>query len=579
VFVSASDGSVWPIKEIGHQWPYHLRLSPDGRYLTYSLLQDDNSPERDIFLYSIDEKKMIPLVVQPGDDLLLDWTTDGKNILYTSSRAKTTDAWILSVNGGEPQRSTILIKSDIGQIDPVCLTRNGTFYYQMKAGRSKASDTNPGLTELWTMESFLPEERKILTVPDDYPTIQSAVSAAGPGDTVSVRKGLYTENINISKSLTLQGEDRETTIIDGDGSGSIIHITVSHVMVSGFTVRNAKNGIEIKSSLPIHHITIKDMIVTLNTESGIYSRYSGGYHVIEDCIISHNDGFGLDVHQFSKSIIRNCEIFGSGTGIQPGWSWYASVGGNKVHHNITGICLDSCYFSTVGKNLVYANEGAGIVFTYISSRNTIKENIVFSNGGGIGVALWWDGFGEHRIYHNDIFFNQKQISGSGNSVNFQYWDNGYTSGGNYWSDYTGQDTDRDGIGDVPHMLIKEARDNFPLMKPWNRVQAVVEMESDWLSHDTEEDWITILIELPSGIPVSDIEVSTLLLNDTVSPEKKQFFVGDYDEDGIPDMMVKFSGQKVAQVFQSGEEVELTVSGKLKNGLPFEGRYSLKVTGQ
>lgn len=579
VFVSASDGSVRPIKELGYQWPDHLRLSPDGRNMTYSLLQEEVSPERDIFLYSIKEKKVIPLVVQPGDDLLLGWTTDGKSILYTSSRAGITDAWLLSVEGGKSQQSKRLLKSDIGRMDPVGFSENGTFYYEVKTGRNAASNTDRNSTELWTMENFLPEDRKILTVPDDYPTIQAAVSAAGPGDTVSVRKGLYTENIIISKSLTLQGEDREKTIIDGGGSNNVVHITASHVTVGGFTVRNGQNGVEIQSGLPIHHITLKDMIVTLNTESGIYSRNSGGYHVIEDCIISHNNGFGLDVHQFSKSIIRNCEVFGNGTGIQAGWSWYITIEGNKVHLNSTGISLDSCYYSSVEKNLVYANEGAGITFHYISSRNTIKENIVFGNGSGISASLQWDGFGEHRIYHNDIFNNQNQIGGRRNSVYFQHWDNGYPSGGNYWSDYGGQDTDHDGIGDSPHRLIGEARDNFPLMKPWNRVQAAVDTESDWLSLDTKEDWVTVYIELPAGLPVNDIEVSTLRLNDTVLPEKKQFFIGDYDEDGIPDMMVKFSSRDLSRVLQSKGDVALTVSGKLKNGLPFEGRHSFKVTGQ
>ena len=69
------------------------------------------------------------------------------------------------------------------------------------------------------------------------------------------------------------------------------------------------------------------------------------------------------------------------------------------------------------------------------------------------------------------------------------------------------------------------------------------------------------------------------LNDTVSPVKKQFFIGDHDDDGIPDIMVKFRGQKVSQILQSNEDVELTVSGMLKNGLRFEGSYSLKVIGK
>ena len=580
VFVSASDGTVQPVKDVGNQWPDHLRLSPDRRFIAYSLLQEAASPERDIFLYSIDDNKLIPLVVQPGDDLLLGWTPNGRNILYTNSQKGKTDAWILCIDEGRPQQSTRLLKSDIGQIDPVGFTEDGTFYYQMKKGRSAASSIDRSLTELWKMENFLPGDRKILTIPDDYPTIQAAVSAASPGDTISVRKGVYKENIIISKSLILQGEDRENTIIDGGGSSSVAHITASHVVVSGITVRNGKYGIEIRSGLPIHHVTLKDMIVTLNTKLGIYSRNSGGYHVIEDCIISHNREYGLDVHQFSKSIIRNCEVFANGFGIQVGWSWYAIIEGNKIHHNRdSGIEIDSCYHSTTEKNLFYANEGAGVTFIYISSRNTIKENIVFSNGDGIGDALWWDGFGENRIYHNDIFDNKNQISGRRNSVNFQYWDDGYPSGGNYWSDYRGEDANHDEIGDLPYWMTGEARDNFPLMKPWNSVQAVVDTESDWLGVDREEDWITVYIELPAGLPVKDIEVSTLRLNNTVSPQNKNFFTGDYDKDGIPDMSVKFSRQKVSQVFQSGEEVELIVSGSLKNGLLFEGSLSLKVISE
>jgi hypothetical protein len=226
-------------------------------------------------------------------------------------------------------------------------------------------------------------------------------------------------------------------------------------------------------------------------------------------------------------------------------------------------------------NLVYANKGAGISFHYISSRNTIKENIVFSNGNGIRCSLLWEGFGEQRIYHNDIFHNKEQIFGSSGSVDFQYWDNGYPSGGNYWSDYKGQDTNSDGIGDSPHRLIGKAKDNFPLMKHWNRVQAAVDMDPDWLSFDTKEDWITVYVELPAGLPVEDIEISTLLLNESISPEKKKVFISDYDNDGIPDMTVKFRRQAVYQLLQSDENVELTVSGRLKNGLPFEASHTLK----
>lgn len=581
VFVSASDGSVSPVKDMDYLWPDQMRLSPDNRYVAYSLLQNMDSPERDIFLYNIDKKKVTPLVVQPGDDLLLSWAPDGKNILYTNNQSGTTDAWILSVEEGRPQQSARQVKSDIGQIDPIGLTEKGIFYFEGKTGATSISSAEHSPTEIWAIENFLPEERKVLTVPDDYPTIQAAVSAARPEDTVYVRKGVYAENIVISKSLTLQGEDRKTTIIDGGGSGSVVHITASQVMVSGFTVRNGENGVEIRSSWPIHHITLRDIIVTQNTSNGISSSNSGGYHLIEDCIISHNGQSALSAHQFTRSVIRNCEVFRNGSGLQPGWSWYLIIEGNTIHHNSSnGIRLDSCYYSTVKGNLVYQNKNSGITFYYISSRNTIKENIVFGQGLGININLVWSGFGGHRIYHNDFFDNQKKlIEDCEGSANFQYWDNGYPSGGNYWSDYTGQDGDHDGIGDTPHGLIGKARDNFPLVKPRNRVQAAVDIVPDWLSLDTKEDWITFYIELPAGLPLEDIEVSTLRLNDTVSPEKKQFFIGDYDNNGIPEMTVKFNRQKVSQLLQSNKDVELTVSGRLKSGLGFEGSHPLKAVGK
>ena len=128
---------------------------------------------------------------------------------------------------------------------------------------------------------------------------------------------------------------------------------------------------------------------------------------------------------------------------------------------------------------------------------------------------------------------------------------------------------------MPQELIGKARDNFPLVKPWNKVQAAVDMDPDWLSLDTKEVWINVYIELPAGLPIEDIEVSTLRLNDTVSPGKKQFFIGDYNDDGIPEMMVKFRRQEVSKILQSDKDVELTVSGRLKNGLRFEGSHSLK----
>lgn len=52
------------------------------------------------------------------------------------------------------------------------------------------------------------QAQSIIYVPDDYPLIQAAVDAVNTGDTIIVRAGTYKENVNVNKSITLQGEDR-----------------------------------------------------------------------------------------------------------------------------------------------------------------------------------------------------------------------------------------------------------------------------------------------------------------------------------------------------------------------------------
>jgi len=75
-----------------------------------------------------------------------------------------------------------------------------------------------------------------------YGTIQAAIDDANPnpGDAIEVAAGTYNENVNINKSLTLQGEDRETTEIEGGGFTSLPTLTISadKVTVSGFTIHS-----------------------------------------------------------------------------------------------------------------------------------------------------------------------------------------------------------------------------------------------------------------------------------------------------------------------------------------------------
>ncbi len=78
----------------------------------------------------------------------------------------------------------------------------------------------------------------------DYTTIQEGIDAAKSGDTIFVYNGTYYENIVIEKTITLIGEDKKTTFIDGysDEFNLIIRISANNVKISGFTIQNSKQN-------------------------------------------------------------------------------------------------------------------------------------------------------------------------------------------------------------------------------------------------------------------------------------------------------------------------------------------------
>ncbi len=53
-------------------------------------------------------------------------------------------------------------------------------------------------------------------------------------------------------------------------------------------------------------------------------------------------------------------------------------------------------------------------------------------------------------------------------------------------------------------------------------------------------------------------------------------IGDYDVDGVPDLMVKFDRSDVQATLEPVDEVEVTVSGQLTDGTTFEGSDTIRV---
>jgi parallel beta-helix repeat protein len=126
------------------------------------------------------------------------------------------------------------------------------------------------------------------------------------------------------------------------------------------------------------------------------------------------------------------------------------------------------------------NTSVGIYLIWGSSSNIMSGNSITDNDYGISL---WDS-SNNRIYHNNFINNKKQVY----DLSWDYeefpdlfppsinvWDDGYPSGGNYWSDYVGVDVKcgpaqdlpgSDGIGDAPYVIDANNRDRYPLMCPY-----------------------------------------------------------------------------------------------------------------
>jgi len=247
---------------------------------------------------------------------------------------------------------------------------------------------------------------------DHFDKIQDAIYALFEEGTIYVYSGVYCENVLVNKKLTLIGEDRYTTIINGGGSSDVIYISADWVNITEFTIRNSGN----ENSNP-HDAGVE-----------IHSNYN---NIVANIFL--NDNYGIFLFESNSN----------------------NIAGNTITSNWTGICLFESDSNNITGNTITSNSFGGInLCGWSGSNNIINDNIVLHNYNGIGAA---SGTSDNLIYNN--YLNNSNNAGDyGNNI----WNISKTPGeniiggpylgGNYWYDYNGTDLDGDGLGDtnVPH---------------------------------------------------------------------------------------------------------------------------------
>lgn len=267
--------------------------------------------------------------------------------------------------------------------------------------------------------------------PNNYTKIQDAIDNASDGDTVFVydNSSPYCENLIVKKSINLIGEDRNTTVVDGNWNEVyVLRITSDHVEVSGFTMTHSGNAVEMRSS----YSNIVGNNINNNVGTGIYLYKSHDTHILNNYINNNYQGIYLDGS--SENIIVENEIKNNtNDGIRFDNSTSNNISGNVISKNTYNIFFH--FFSgnnIIRNNVISDSSQRGILIMYGSDDNTICGNI-FTNNIWYGLQIETN---SNKLYHNNFIGNKFhaafiRITLVTSIINFNKWD------GNYWDNWIG----------------------------------------------------------------------------------------------------------------------------------------------
>ena len=221
------------------------------------------------------------------------------------------------------------------------------------------------------------------TGPGNYSKTQDAIDEATNGDTVFVYSGIYYEHLLVDVSISLIGENKYTTIIDGTDNGHVIQVIADNVNIFGFTIQNGTDW-------PYKGIIVESEYVNIsnnNFKDLYYCLYISGY----GNNVVYNNSFSKIITSLAISVEE---------------SNYNKIIRNTVSNLDAAIIVWESHNNNISENLLYSN-GISIQVTE-EGNNLIKNNIILTDWEGIELYSSNNIVINNTVSANDLALHLRQ---------------------------------------------------------------------------------------------------------------------------------------------------------------------------